>query len=86
MVLLVGNKIDDESNREVATEEGLNTARELGIPDHYFVETSAKANLNVQQLFKIIASDLPGIACAPGQPTATGNAEAVGPQVQQTTG
>jgi len=28
MIVLVGNKLDDEDNREVSTEEGINLAKE----------------------------------------------------------
>jgi len=29
MIVLVGNKLDDETNRQVTTEEGANLAKEL---------------------------------------------------------
>ena len=31
MIVLVGNKLDDEDNREVSTEEGINLAKEKSI-------------------------------------------------------
>ena len=40
-ILLVGNKIDLEENREVTVEEGRNYAKEQGV---YFWETSGKTN------------------------------------------
>jgi Ras-related protein Rab-6A len=33
IVMLVGNKIDDESGRQITTEEGLALAREQGLED-----------------------------------------------------
>lgn len=44
MKLLVGNKSDLESNRQVKTEEGKTLAESLGIK---FLETSAKDAVNV---------------------------------------
>ena len=46
-VLLVGNKIDLEEQREVTTKEGKEFAAELGID---FLETSAKAATNVTEV------------------------------------
>ena len=31
MIVIVGNKIDDEENRQVSSEEGANLAKELAI-------------------------------------------------------
>lgn len=47
-MVLVGNKADLNSNREVATSEGQNLARKLGIP---FLETSAKTRKKVEDAF-----------------------------------
>ncbi|KAL4608306.1 GTP-binding protein Di-Ras2-like [Arapaima gigas] len=47
-VVLVGNK-SDEANREVPTEDGVGLAAQWKC---CFMETSAKMNHNVQQLFK----------------------------------
>ena len=48
MIAIVGNKLDDEENRLVATEEGMELAREQGVPEALFIETSAKMNLNIK--------------------------------------
>ena len=48
MIILVGNKIDLAERRQVGTEEGQAMAKELGV---MFVETSAKAGVNIKHLF-----------------------------------
>lgn len=48
-LLLIGNKIDLEDNREVSTEEGKSFAKEN---DMLFFETSAKTSEKVGELFK----------------------------------
>ncbi|GMP23873.1 hypothetical protein CsSME_00001326 [Camellia sinensis var. sinensis] len=54
--ILVGNKADmDESKRVVPTSKGQARADEYGIK---FFETSAKTNLNVEQVFFSIARDV----------------------------
>ncbi|KAK4769280.1 hypothetical protein SAY86_027430 [Trapa natans] len=54
--ILVGNKADmDESKRAVPTAKGQALADEYGIK---FFETSAKINLNVEQVFFSIAKDI----------------------------
>ncbi|KAL4189006.1 hypothetical protein AMTRI_Chr08g163340 [Amborella trichopoda] len=54
--ILVGNKADmDESKRAVPTSRGQALADEFGIK---FFETSAKTNLNVEQVFFSIARDI----------------------------
>ncbi|KAB7497101.1 Ras-related protein RABF1, partial [Armadillidium nasatum] len=50
-VILVGNKIDLEHLRQVATEEGATLATKYGVN---FMETSAKNNNNVKKLFESI--------------------------------
>ena len=47
-IILVGNKIDDEKNRKVSTEEGEKMAKECGLN---FFETSAKAGINIDTTF-----------------------------------
>ena len=47
-IILVGNKIDDEKNRKVSTEEGEKMAKEIGF---YFYETSAKTGINIDSTF-----------------------------------
>ena len=51
---LVGNKVD-KKDRKVKLEEGEKKAMELGA---VFVETSAKENFRVDQLFKRVATEL----------------------------
>ena len=46
--MLVGNKCDKQSEREVSREEGAALARQFGCQ---FLETSAKTAQNVEQLF-----------------------------------
>jgi len=52
ILVLAGNKIDLKDSRTITTEEGLELAEELGI---YYMETSAKTNENVDDLFEWIA-------------------------------
>ncbi|CAL2256921.1 unnamed protein product [Prunus armeniaca] len=47
--MLVGNKVDKESDRVVTKKEGINFARESGC---LFIECSAKTRVNVQQCFE----------------------------------
>ena len=57
-LIIVGNKIDLAEKRQVATEDGQALADELNC---MFTETSAKVGVNVKQLFKDLASKLPGV-------------------------
>ena len=50
--VLIGNKCDLEEDRAVTTEEGQQLAEEYGVP---FFETSAKAGINIAELFFTIA-------------------------------
>lgn len=50
--MLVGNKVDRESERAVSREEGMALAKELG---SLFLECSAKTRENVEQCFKELA-------------------------------
>ena len=48
MIVLVGNKIDDETSRQVSWEEGSTFAKRN---DLMFMETSAKTGENVDNIF-----------------------------------
>ncbi|CAH0564708.1 unnamed protein product [Brassicogethes aeneus] len=56
IIILVGNKIDLESIREVPRELGEEKAEELHT---LFIETSAKIGYNIKQLFRRIGEALP---------------------------
>mmetsp|Transcript_4397 Transcript_4397/g.7248 ORF Transcript_4397/g.7248 Transcript_4397/m.7248 type:complete len:213 (-) Transcript_4397:601-1239(-) len=58
IIFLVGNKTDLLDKRQVSIEEGDAKAREHSVN---FIETSAKAGLNVKALFRKIAAALPGM-------------------------
>jgi len=58
LIFLVGNKTDLVANRKVSTEEGEAKATEHGAT---FIETSAKAGVNIKPLFRKIATSLPGL-------------------------
>lgn len=49
-VMLVGNKCDENENREVSVAEGEAEAQRWGC---HFMETSAKTNHNVKELFQV---------------------------------
>ncbi|XP_009568419.2 ras-related protein Rab-17 isoform X2 [Cuculus canorus] len=55
VIALVGNKTDLADEREVATEEGEEFARTKGL---LFMETSAKSNHQVNNIFMAIAQEL----------------------------
>jgi small GTP-binding protein len=56
VIALAGNKIDREEEREVAAADSKQYADDNGL---YFIETSAKTNVNVRELFLAIARQLP---------------------------
>ena len=55
VVLLVGNKIDDVSRRQVDTKEASDFAAKLGLR---YMETSAKDGTNVAKAFNDLASQI----------------------------
>ena len=57
--MIVGNKLDDIDKRAVSFEEGQTMSKNLNV---MFIEASAKTGVNIKQLFKDLASSLPGIA------------------------
>ncbi len=57
ILLLVGNKIDLVESRKVSKEEAKELAVKLNI---YYLETSAKTNVNLEEVFKRIALQLMG--------------------------
>eukprot|EP01091_Cochliopodium_minus_P011800 TRINITY_DN343_c0_g1_i2.p1 TRINITY_DN343_c0_g1~~TRINITY_DN343_c0_g1_i2.p1 ORF type:complete len:216 (-),score=41.08 TRINITY_DN343_c0_g1_i2:89-736(-) len=58
IIVMVGNKADLSSKRSVSVDEAQEKAKQL---DVIFIETSAKAGLNIKKLFRTIASALPGM-------------------------
>ena len=58
IILLVGNKTDLADKRQATIQEGEQRAKELSAT---FIETSAKTGYNVKQLFRRVASALPGM-------------------------
>jgi len=50
--MILGNKCDMEDKRVISIEQGQKLAQEHGVP---FMETSAKANINVEEAFTSIA-------------------------------
>jgi len=56
VIALAGNKIDREEEREVQAADSKQYADDNSL---YFIETSAKTNVNVRELFLAIARQLP---------------------------
>ena len=54
-MILMGNKCDNDQDREVSKEEGQALADELGLP---FLEVSAMAAINVEKAFFTVATDI----------------------------
>jgi len=49
-MVLVGNKCDETSKREIQSSEGMDLANHLGIP---YIETSARTGSNVEKVFEL---------------------------------
>ena len=73
LIILVGNKIDQAEKRQVSTDEGQALSKELGV---MFIETSAKAGVNIKQLFQNLAQSLPGMESSTGTMGGGGNTPA----------
>jgi len=58
VIMLVGNKTDLQDDRQVTATEGEEKAKELNV---MFTETSAKSGDNIKQLFRQVATNLPGM-------------------------
>ncbi len=54
-LILVGNKVDLVSDRQVSTDDGNKLGGELGVP---YIETSAKTGENINDAFKMLALQL----------------------------
>jgi small GTP-binding protein len=54
-IILVGNKCDLENERQVPKEKGEEKAKQLNIP---FFETSALSNINIGDIFTVIAENI----------------------------
>eukprot|EP01083_Nonionella_stella_P093593 262368_1 len=59
-IVLAGNKIDREEDREVTAAEAKQYAEDNSL---YFIETSAKSNVNIRETFYAIARQLPKEPC-----------------------
>jgi Ras-related protein Rab-18 len=53
--MLVGNKVDEESSREVSTSEGKAYAREM---DSLFMEASAKTGVGVTEMLRVLVEKI----------------------------
>ena len=65
IIVIVGNKTDLSDRRQVSVEEGEDKANKESI---MFIESSAKAGFNIKQLFRKLATALPGMESAQAQP------------------
>ena len=55
VMILCGNKCDNEKERKISKEEGGNLAKNYGIP---FFECSAKNNFNINEIFETMAQKI----------------------------
>ncbi len=70
VIMLVGNKTDLSERRVVSAEEGAARAAEEGV---LFIETSAKGGYNIKNLFRKLATALPGSLAARAPSAAESN-------------
>ena len=61
VIMLVGNKTDLDDIRQVTEEEGQSKATDTGC---LFMEVSAKVGVNIKQMFRALATKLPGVDAA----------------------
>ena len=54
-IILVGNKTDLESKREVSYQDGINFAQTHNL---IFIETSVKQNINIENVFNSLTSEI----------------------------
>lgn len=63
-MVIVGNKADLDSQRQVSTEEGQQLAESFGAA---FVETSAKSNRNVDKAFEALIAQIDSTSSDPSK-------------------
>lgn len=71
-IMIVGNKCDEENNREVKKELASKVVSE-SMKDVGHMETSAKLDLNVQQAFQVRIKSRPACSSFPTLILSTGN-------------
>eukprot|EP01130_Rhizamoeba_saxonica_P007435 TRINITY_DN3009_c0_g1_i1.p1 TRINITY_DN3009_c0_g1~~TRINITY_DN3009_c0_g1_i1.p1 ORF type:complete len:333 (+),score=73.47 TRINITY_DN3009_c0_g1_i1:57-1055(+) len=59
-IILVGNKVDLEHDRQVSVEEGIEFANTHGMP---FLEVSAKTRINIEEIFFQLVRLIPRVSC-----------------------
>ena len=68
VIMMVGNKTDLPDKRQVSFEEGEAKSKKLNV---LFIETSAKSNHNIKQMFRKLAESLPGQDASKGSDNAS---------------
>jgi Ras-related protein Rab-5C len=58
IIALCGNKVDLDESRRVSSEEAKKYAEQIG---SFYIEVSAKINLNIEKLFEEVGEKLPQI-------------------------
>ena len=58
IIIIVGNKVDLNDDRQITKDELIKKANQLNT---LYIETSAKSGFNIKELFRKIATNLPGM-------------------------